>query len=101
VLGHEFAGRIAARGDGVNERWHVGDRVVSETAAIVDPDSPLTRQGLYNLDPNRRGYGAAVNGAMTQFVRVPERILHHVPDHLPLEIAALSEPAASPSTPPR
>ena len=92
VLGHEFAGRIARRGADVGERWHVGDRVVSETAAVIDPDNPMTRQGLYNLDPNRRGYGAAVNGAMTQFVRVPERILHRVPDALPLEIAALSEP---------
>jgi alcohol dehydrogenase/L-iditol 2-dehydrogenase len=92
VLGHEFAGRIARRGANVPARWREGERVVSETAAVIDPDSPLTRQGLYNLDPNRRGYGAAVNGAMTRFVRVPARILHRVPDTLPLEIAALSEP---------
>ena len=92
VLGHEFAGRIANRGANVAERWHIGDRVVSETAAVVDPDSPMTRRGLYNLDPGRRGYGAAVDGAMTRLVRVPARILHHVPDSLPLELAALSEP---------
>jgi alcohol dehydrogenase/L-iditol 2-dehydrogenase len=52
----------------------------------------MSRRGLYNLDPTRRGYGAAVNGAMTKFVRVPARILHKVPDNLPLEIAALTEP---------
>ncbi|HAB18911.1 MAG TPA: zinc-binding dehydrogenase [Verrucomicrobiota bacterium] len=92
VLGHEFAGRIAKRGANVAAKWADGLRVVSETHAIVDPDSPLTRRGLYNLDPNRRGYGAAVDGAMTHFVRVPSRILHRVPDGLPLEIAALSEP---------
>src|SRR5205814_622697 len=92
VLGHEFAGRIARRGANVPARWQEGERVVSETAAVIDPDSPLTRQWLYNLDPNRRGYGAAVNGAMTKFVKVPARILHRVPDTLPLEIAALSEP---------
>jgi len=92
VLGHEFAGRIVRRGEGVSERWREGERVISETAAVIDPDSPLTRQGLYNLDPNRRGFGAAVDGAMTRFVRVPVRILHRVPDALPLEIAALSEP---------
>jgi L-iditol 2-dehydrogenase len=92
VLGHEFAGRIARRGSNVPARWREGERVVSETAAVIDPDSPMTRQGLYNLDPGRRGYGAAVNGAMTRFVRVPVRILHRVPDALPLEVAALSEP---------
>ena len=91
VLGHEFAGRIARRGANVSA-WSEGDRVVSETHAVVDPDSPPTRAGLYNLDPNRCGYGAAVDGAMTHFVRVPTRILHHVPESLPLEIAALCEP---------
>jgi len=92
VLGHEFAGRISRCGSTVPARWVEGSRVVSETHAVIDPDSPLTRSGLYNLDPNRRGYGAAVDGAMTRFVRVPARILHAVPDSLSLEHAALSEP---------
>ena len=92
VLGHEFAGRIAQRGANVPDQWREGARVVSETHAVVDPESPMTKRGLYNLDPGRRGFGAAVDGAMTRFARVPARILHHVPDALPLEIAALSEP---------
>ncbi len=92
ILGHEFAGRIARRGANVPPHWREGERVVSETAAIIDPESPLTRRGLYNLDPGRRGYGAAVDGAMTRFVPVPARILHRVPAHLPFEIAALTEP---------
>src|SRR3954471_11287480 len=44
VLGHEFSGRIVERGAGVSDHWKVGDRVVSETAAIVDADSPMTRR---------------------------------------------------------
>jgi len=91
VLGHEFAGVIARVGSDVTG-WAEGDRVVSETAAVIDPGSPLTRQGLYNLDPSRKGFGYGVNGAMTRFVRVPSRILHPVPAGLPLEIAALTEP---------
>src|SRR4029079_6524165 len=39
-----------------------------------------------------KGYGAAVDGAMTRFVRVPSRILHHVPENLSFEKAALCEP---------
>lgn len=92
ILGHEFAGRIAQRGAQVPSHWREGARVVSETHAVIDPDGPLTRRGLYNLDPGRRGYGAAVDGAMTRYVRVPARILHAVPDSLPIEHAALSEP---------
>lgn len=91
VLGHEFAGIIGEVGTRVTG-WQAGDRVVSETAAVIDPASPMSRQGLYNLDPNRKGFGYGVDGAMTRFVRVPARCLHRVPDQLPLEIAALCEP---------
>jgi alcohol dehydrogenase/L-iditol 2-dehydrogenase len=91
VLGHEFAGRVAAIGSNVRA-WSEGDRAVSETAAVIDPASPMSRQGLYNLDPSRRGFGNGVDGAMTRFVRVPTRCLHRVPDELPLETAALTEP---------
>jgi L-iditol 2-dehydrogenase len=93
ILGHEFAGRIAQVGPGV-QNFQVGQRVVSETAAVIDPDNPMSRIGLYNLDPTRKGYGAAIDGAMTRFVRVPTRILHRVPDELPFEKAALCEPCA-------
>ena len=91
VLGHEFGGHIVELGSGV-QGWQEGDRVVSETAAIIDPDNPMTRRGLYNLDPTRKGFGYGVDGAMTKFVRVPARILHHVPDQLPFEQACLTEP---------
>jgi len=91
VLGHEFGGRIAELGAGVRG-WSEGDRVVSETAAVIDPASPLSRAGRYNLDPCRKGFGYGVDGAMTRFVRVPARCLHRVPDGLPLEQAALTEP---------
>lgn len=91
ILGHEFAGHIVQTGRRVRN-FREGDRVVSETAAVIDPASPFTRQGRYNLDPGRRGFGYGVDGAMARYVRVPERCLHAVPDELPLERAALTEP---------
>jgi len=91
VLGHEFAGIVREVGRDVRG-FAGGDRVVSETAAIIDENSPLTRQGLYNLDPGRKGFGAAVDGAMRRFVPVPQRILHRVPDGVAFEHAALTEP---------
>ncbi|MBI5690507.1 MAG: zinc-binding dehydrogenase [Verrucomicrobia bacterium] len=91
VLGHEFGGRIAALGAAV-KGWSEGDRVVSETSAVIDPNSPMTRAGLYNLDPKRKGFGYGVDGAMTRYVRVPARCLHRVPDGLAFEQAALTEP---------
>lgn len=91
VLGHEFGGHIAKRGKNV-KNWQEGDRVVSETAAIINPDSPMTRAGFYNLDPDRKGFGYGVNGAMTKFVRVPARCLHNVPANLSFQQACLTEP---------
>ncbi len=61
VLGHEFGGHIVELGSRVIN-WKLGDRVVSETAAVINPTSPLSRTGLYNLDPNRKGFGYGVNG---------------------------------------
>ena len=91
VLGHEFGGHIVETGDKVT-RWKEGDRVVSETAAVIDLNNPMSRVGLYNLDPSRKGFGYGVNGAMTRFVRVPSRCLHKVPDQIPFEHACLTEP---------
>ncbi|MGB6743144.1 MAG: zinc-binding dehydrogenase [Terracidiphilus sp.] len=91
VLGHEFAGSVAKLGSRVNG-FKEGDRVVSETAALLPPDSAYIRQGLYNLEPKRLGFGYGVNGAMAPFVKVPARCLHLVPASLSLDKATLTEP---------
>ena len=93
VLGHEFSGVIEEVGAAAAP-WKQGDEVVSETAAIIDKNNAMTRQGSYNLDPTRKGFGYGVDGAMTRYVRVPARCLHRVPAGLPLEKAALTEPCA-------
>ena len=91
ILGHEFGGVIAQVGKNVRG-FKEGDRVVSETAAVIDENSPFAHRGLYNLDPGRRGFGGGVDGAMTHYTKVPERLLHHIPATLPFEVAALTEP---------
>jgi L-iditol 2-dehydrogenase len=91
VLGHEFGGTVAAVGSQVRH-FREGDRVVSETAAVIDEASPYTRQGLYNLDPGRLGFGYGVDGAMAHYVKVPERCLHRIPASVGFEKAALTEP---------
>lgn len=93
VLGHEFGGHIVELGSRVTD-WKEGDRVVSETAAVINLNNPMCKQGLYNLDPTRKGFGYGVNGAMTRFVKVPARCLHKVPGNLPFEEACLTEPCS-------
>ncbi|PYV37019.1 MAG: Zn-dependent alcohol dehydrogenase [Acidobacteria bacterium] len=91
ILGHEFCGQIAGTGRAV-KHFKEGDRVVSETAAVINELSPFSRRGAYHLDPSRLGFGYGVNGAMTEYVRVPERCLHALPQNLSFEKAALTEP---------
>ena len=93
ILGHEFAGTIESVGGRVRG-FEVGDRVVSETAASIDLDSGMTRRGLYNLDPARKGFGYGVDGAMRRYMCVPARCLHHLAPGVPIEHAALAEPCS-------
>jgi L-iditol 2-dehydrogenase len=93
ILGHEFSGLVARAGARV-KGFKEGDRVASETAAEICGSCILCRTGLYNLCQQRKGYGHSADGAMTQFVRVPARCLHHLPDRLPFRKAALLEPSA-------
>ncbi len=93
VLGHEFGGTVAKIGRAVRG-FKEGDRVVSETAAQICGECMLCRSGRYNLCPKRKGFGYGINGAMAQWVSVPGRCLHHIPDSLPFDLACLSEPHA-------
>lgn len=93
ILGHEFAGIVDEVGDRVTD-WNVGDRVVSETAAEVNMHGAMSRQGLYNLDPSRKGFGYGVNGAMTRYTKVAARLLHKIPESLSFDHASMTEPCA-------
>lgn len=91
VLGHEFAGEVAAVGEEIRG-FRPGDRVVSETAAVICEECIYCRSGLYNVCPNRKGFGYGVDGAMAEYVRVPARCLHRIPENLSYEEAAMTEP---------
>jgi L-iditol 2-dehydrogenase len=91
ILGHEFAGVVARAGKSV-QGFSEGARVTSETAARICGRCVYCRTGEYNLCPERRGFGYDLNGAMADFVKVPARCLHFLPDSVPFEKAALTEP---------
>lgn len=91
ILGHEFCGHVAQVGKRVRA-FKEGDRVVSETAASICGRCVYCRSGEYNLCPQRAGFGYGIDGAMAEYVRVPERCLHRIPDSLSFERAALTEP---------
>ena len=91
ILGHEFAGTIKKTGSKV-EGFSAGDRVTSETHAEYCGKCTLCRQNNYPLCRERKGFGFHVDGAFTKYVKVPQRILHHVPDNVSLKAASITEP---------
>lgn len=91
ILGHEWSGQIVEVGERVTG-FAVGDRVTCETAAETCGVCALCRSGSYNVCPERRAFGFAVDGAFTRFVRAKYQRLHHLPDGVSYEAAAMTEP---------
>lgn len=92
VIGHEMSGRIAELGGGTNG-WQVGDPV---TVMPLDwcGQCPGCQAGHTHLCHRLNFLGIDSAGAMQSSWTVPARTLIRLPGHLPLQHAALVEPAA-------
>ena len=93
TLGHEVVGTVVELGSGV-QGFKIGDRVVPETYFHVCGHCPYCRSGRQNLCPERRSIGTHVNGGFARYLVVPAHRLHRVPDNVPTQSAAMTEPLA-------
>jgi L-iditol 2-dehydrogenase len=93
VLGHEFSGIIVDVGKEV-KGWKKGDRIVSETRTGSCGVCYTCQSGFPQVCEQKRAYGIGINGAYTKYVAGPARLLHHLPDNIPFEVAAVIEPTA-------
>lgn len=93
TLGHEFSGVVESVGEGVDPGY-VGKRVMAETYYHTCGTCMYCRSGLRNLCPERRSIGSAENGAMAEYVVVPVKNVHVLPDNVTLVEAAMTEPLA-------
>jgi L-iditol 2-dehydrogenase len=91
-FGHELAGTVAEIGAGVT-RFSKGDRVVALNSAPCD-ECYFCKRNQQNLCDDL----LFNNGAYAEFIRIPARIVEKntllMPDELPFEHAALTEPLA-------
>lgn len=97
IMGHEAAGEIAAVGPRVTG-WQPGDRVTFDST-ISCGTCAFCRQGDVNLCLNRRVVGVSPadykqHGAFAEYLALPARILHRIPDTLRFEDAAFVEPTS-------
>jgi L-iditol 2-dehydrogenase len=92
LFGHELAGTVVEAGEGVTG-FATGERVVALNSAPCG-ECYFCARGQENLCDDL----LFNNGAYAEFIRIPARIAAkntlHVPDHVPLEHAALTEPLA-------
>lgn len=97
VMGHEASGVVAAIGKGVSG-FSEGDRVTLDSTVYCGECANCLR-GDINLCDRREVLGVSCGdyrraGAFAEFVSVPARIIHKLPDALAFEDAALLEAVA-------
>lgn len=91
VPGHEFVGEVVEAQD----RSLLGRRVVGEIN-LGCGRCDWCRRGLGRHCPRRSVLGIVKHpGAFREFLTLPERNLHVVPDSVPTEIAVFTEPLAA------
>jgi (R,R)-butanediol dehydrogenase/meso-butanediol dehydrogenase/diacetyl reductase len=93
IMGHEFAGEIAALGEGV-EGWKVGERVVSLPYMSCGACDACRRGDGYHCPLTRPIGIGALPGAYAELVRVQPAQVLRVPDDVTMRQAALVEPLA-------
>src|SRR5918911_1850216 len=88
VLGHEFVG-VAESGP------YKGQRVVGEINCSCWK-CPTCKAGAPTHCPNRRVLGILNHdGAFADYIAVPQKNLHVVPDDIPTDAAVFTEPVAA------
>ncbi len=90
TIGHEFAGLVSEVGPGCGS-WSPGDRVTGNNI-IVCGSCSFCLSGAEDRCPEMRRLGITGQGALAEYVVLPARNLHKIPETAPLELAALSEP---------
>ncbi len=97
VMGHEAAGTVAAVGPEVRGTRD-GDRVTFDSTVYCG-NCEYCRRGEVNLCNRRQVLGVSTPeyrraGAFAEYVIVPDRIVHRLPENIPFTDAAMVEPLA-------
>ena len=93
ILGHEFSGEVIEVGKECR-KYKVGDRVVSEPQIKNCGICEFCRSGRTQFCMEKWTLGWRTDGAMCDYVAMPEKHLHKIPDGLSYELAAMCEPTA-------
>jgi L-iditol 2-dehydrogenase len=93
TMGHEVTGEVAVLGEGVTAEWS-GARVAVETYFFYCEQCEHCRNGRPNLCDRRRSIGSHVDGGYAEWLTVPARNLHRLPELVGRHAGSLAEPLA-------
>lgn len=91
IIGHEFSGTVADLGE-ESAGFSLGERVVSEQHTKACGGCRFCLTGKRHLCPEKRSPGYGVDGAFSEYIKVPASLLHRIPERVSLIEAALVEP---------
>lgn len=92
TLGHEYGGIVEAIGEKVS-KVKIGDRVMGESNQYCGKCDNC-HKGRTNICMGSKMTGLHMDGGMAEYILVPERILHFIPENVSFEEAALAQPCA-------
>ena len=93
TVGHEFSGEVVEVGAEVSN-VKIGARVVAEPHSLSCGLCEYCRQGMVQICAQKRSPGWGINGAFTDYIKMPAQLVHQIPEGVSYELAALAEPLA-------
>jgi L-iditol 2-dehydrogenase len=92
IIGHELSGEVFDFGEKVHS-LRKGDRVAT-SICIGCAICRYCRKGYFNLCDKLEEVGITIDGGMAEYVSVPARNVHRIPEHVSFEEATLADPLA-------
>lgn len=93
TMGHEFSAEVVETSAEVKS-VRPGDGVIVQPINFCG-ECVNCEQGLTNMCLNKKFFGVlTVDGALAEYVAVPEKLLYKLPENCSYEVAALTEPYA-------
>lgn len=93
TIGHEYSGVVDKVGSDVLD-FRPGDKVISMTVGYACGKCRSCHDGLELKCSQRKSIGSGMDGAMAEYVVIKASRAFRIPEGVPMEIAALSEPVS-------